>query len=54
MIYTQKRDDIPLLSQWIKSAAENVSFSAALLYNEDFIKRLRSKTTSPAGGSKKL
>ena len=24
------------------------------LYNEDFVKRLRSKTTSPAGGSKKL
>ena len=28
--------------------------ASCFLYNEDFVKRLRSKTTSPAGGSKKL
>ena len=31
MIYTLKRDDMPLLSHWIKKAMENVSFSIAFL-----------------------
>ena len=31
MIYTLKRDDMPLLSQWIKKTMENVSFSFVFL-----------------------
>jgi hypothetical protein len=32
--YTLKRDDIPLLSQWIKKTMENVSFSIVFLVRE--------------------
>ena len=48
MIYTPRRDDMPLLSQWIKKTMENVSFSIVFLveptdfaYGEYICTRLR-------------
>ena len=45
MIYTLKRDDIPLLSQWIKKTMENISFSIVFLSMTNKKERLfRTKT----------
>ena len=37
MRYTLKRYDMPLLSQWIKNTAENVSFSAVFFGGDEEI-----------------
>ena len=49
MIYTLKRDDIPLLSQWIKKTMENVSFSIVFLVRMTGFEPTRLSTLEPDG-----